>query len=65
MSLRKPKLSRHIKVNHTNIALLFQEAKQKYRKLSDYRTKCCYLSALAIALLSLPSQGIFSSWTQS
>ena len=47
MSLRKPKLSWHIKLNHTNIALLLQEAKQKYRKLTDYRTKCCYLSALA------------------
>ena len=34
--LRKPKLSRHIKLNHTNISLLLQEAIQKYRKLTDY-----------------------------
>ena len=37
--LRKPKLSRHIKLNPTNIALLLQEARQKYRKLTDYKTK--------------------------
>ena len=30
------KLSRHIKLNHINIALLLQEATQKYRKLTDY-----------------------------
>ena len=33
---RKPKLSRHINWNHTNIALLLQEATQKYQKLTDY-----------------------------
>ena len=33
---RKPKLSRDIKWNHTNIALLLQEATQKYQKLTDY-----------------------------
>ena len=32
----KPKLSRHIKLNPTNIALLLQEATQKHRKLTDY-----------------------------
>ena len=47
-----------------------QEATQKYWKLTDYRTKCCYLSALLSAycdlrFLRLPQrQGIFSSWTQ-
>ena len=49
---RKPKLSRHIKLNHTNIALLLQEATQKYRKLTDYRTKCCYLSLLFSLLIA-------------
>ena len=39
-------LSRHIKLNHTIIALLLQEATQKYWKLTDYRRKCCYLSLL-------------------
>ena len=34
--LRKPKLSRHIKLNPTNIALLLQETTQKYQKLTDY-----------------------------
>ena len=29
----KPKLSRHIKLNHTNIALLLQEATQKYKQI--------------------------------
>ena len=48
----KPKLSRHIKLNHTNIALLLQEATQKYRKLTDYRTKCCYLSLLFSLLIA-------------
>ena len=50
--LRKPKLSRHIKLNHTNIALLLQEATQKYQKLTDYRTKCCYLSLLFSLLIA-------------
>ena len=27
---------RHIKLNHTNISLLLQEAIQKYQKLTDY-----------------------------
>ena len=44
--LSKPKLSRHIKLNPTNIALLLQEATQKYWKLTDYRTKFCPLFAL-------------------
>ena len=58
----------YIKLNHTNIALLLQEATQKYRKLADYRTKCCYLSLLFsllscdVRFLRLPQrQGIFSS----
>ena len=33
---RKPKLSRYIKLNHTNIALLLQEATQKCQRLTDY-----------------------------
>ena len=59
----------HIKLNHTNIALLLQEATQKYQKLTDYRTECCYLSALLFAYCDLrflrfpQRQGIFSSWT--
>ena len=36
--------SRHIKLSHTNIALLLQEATQKYHKLTNYWTKSCYLS---------------------
>ena len=36
--------SRHIKLSHTNIALLLQEATQKYHKLTDYWRKSCYLS---------------------
>ena len=40
---RKPKLSRYIKLNPSNIGLLLQEAKQKYRKLTVYWTKCWYL----------------------
>ena len=32
--------------NYTNIALPLQEATQKYQKLTDYSTKCCYLSLL-------------------
>ena len=40
---RKLKLSRHIKQNPTNIALLLQEATKKYRKLTVYWTKCHYL----------------------
>ena len=47
----KHKLSRHIKLNHTNIALLLQEATQKYRKLRDYRTKWWYLSLLFSLLI--------------
>ena len=45
-------LSRHIKLNHTNIELLLQEAKQKYQKLTDYRTKCCCLSLLFLLLIA-------------
>ena len=33
-----------IKLNHANIALLLQEATQKYWKLTDYWTKSCCLS---------------------
>ena len=40
------KLSRHIWLNPTNIALLLQEATQKYWKLKDYWTKSCSLFAL-------------------
>ena len=63
---RKPKLSRHIKLNHTNIALLLQEATQKYWKLTDYWTKSCYLSALlsvyyGLCFLCLPSSRVFFS----
>ena len=36
ISGRKPKLSRHIKLKHTNIALSLQEATQKYQKLTDH-----------------------------
>ena len=64
----KPKLSRHIKLNYTNIALLLQEATQKYWKL---RRKCCYLplpfSLLTAACSSfafLDGKVFFSSWTQ-
>ena len=49
---RKPKLSRHIKLNDTNIALLLQEATWKYRKLTDYKTKDCYLSLLFSLLIA-------------
>ena len=49
---KKPKLSRHIKLNDTNIALLLQEATQKYRKLTDYKTKDCYLSLLFSVLIA-------------
>ena len=50
----KPKLSRHIKLNHTNITLLLlQEATQRYQKLTDYLTKCCYLFALLSAYCDL------------
>ena len=41
---RNPELSRHIELNYTNIALLFQETTHEYRKLTNYWTKCCYLS---------------------
>ena len=41
-----------LKLDHTNIALLLQEATQKYRKLTDYRTKCCYLSLLFSLLIA-------------
>ena len=64
-----PKLSRHIKVNLLNIALL-QEATQKYQKHTDYWTKCCFLSPLLsvycdLCFLHLPQwQSFFSSWTQ-
>ena len=34
----------HIKLNPTNIALLLQEATQKYRKITHYLTKRFYLS---------------------
>ena len=34
--LWKPKLSRHMKLNATNIVLLLQETTQKYQKLTDY-----------------------------
>ena len=34
--LKETQTSRYIKVNATNIALLLQEATQKYRKLTDY-----------------------------
>ena len=47
---RKP-ISRHIKLNHINIALLLQEARQRYRKLTDDWTKCCYLSLSALLCL--------------
>ena len=30
-----------------------QEATQKYRKLTDYRTKCCYLSLLFSLLIAI------------
>ena len=33
--LKETQTSRYIKVNATNIALLLQEATQKYRKLTD------------------------------
>ena len=49
---KKPKLSRHIKLNDTNIALLLQEATQKYRELTDYKTKDCYLSLLFSVLIA-------------
>ena len=40
---RKPKPSRHIRLNPTNIALLLQGATQKYWKLTNYWTKSCFL----------------------
>ena len=39
-----PNYPKHIKLNHTSIALLLQEATQKYQKLTYYWTKSCYLS---------------------
>ena len=51
LSLKETQISRHIKLNHTIIALLLLEATQKYQKLTDYRTKCCYLS-LVFSLLT-------------
>ena len=61
---RKPKLSRHIKLNSSNIASLLQEATQKYRTLTVYWTKCCYLFLplfLFAAMLPLPfSMAVFS-----
>ena len=56
---RKPELSRHIKLNHTNIALLLQEVTQKYQKLTDYWTKSCYLSALLVISLCLLAAEFF------
>ena len=35
---------------NTNIALLLQKAIQKYQKLTDYRTKYCYMSLLFFLL---------------
>ena len=67
---RKPKLSRQIKLNHTNIALFLQEATQKYRKLTDYWRKCCYLSlpfpllTVTCASFAFLNSSFFSSWTQ-
>ena len=46
-----------IKLNHTNISLLLWEATQKYCKVTDYWTKCCYLSlspSLCLLQLALP-----------
>ena len=64
---RKPKLSRHIKLNHTNTALLLQDATQKYRKLTDYRTKCCYLSLLfsLLIVICIPSPSSMAGYFQS
>ena len=39
-------------MNHTNISLLLQETTQKYRKLTDYSTKGCYLSLLFSLLIA-------------
>ena len=53
--------SRHIKLSHTNIALLLQEATQKYHKLTDYWTKSCYLSlcpSLCLLRFALPSSSL-------
>ena len=53
--------SRHIKLSHTNIALLLQEATQKYHKLTDYWTKSCYLSlcpSLCLLRFVLPSPSL-------
>ena len=58
--LKEPKFSRHVKLNHTNVALLLQETTQKYRKLTDYWTKCCYLSLL----FSLLNYDLHFLWTQ-
>ena len=55
---RKLKLSRHIKLNETNIALLLQEAAQKYCRLTDYWTKSCYLFSLS-RFLHRPSSRVF------
>ena len=61
--------SRHIKLSHTNIALLLQEATQKYHKLTDYWTKSCYLSLpfsvyCGLRFLRLPSRRVFFSVLQ-
>ena len=44
--LKETKLSRPIKLNPTTIALILQEATQKYQKLTDYWTKSCSVFAL-------------------
>ena len=50
---RKPKLSRHFKLNNTNISLLLREAIQKYRKLTDYWEKILFSLCLSLCLRRL------------
>ena len=49
---RNPNFQGIIKMNHTNIGLLLKETTQKYRKLTDHSTKCCYLSLLFSLLIA-------------
>ena len=53
LSQRKPKLSRHTKLNHRNISLLLQEAIQKYQKLPNYWTTPCSVFAFLYAYYRL------------
>ena len=69
-SYRKSKLSRHIKLNHTNIAFIIAGSNTKILKTYRLLNKMLSLFALPSAywdlhFLHLPQrQSFFSSWTQ-